>query len=277
MLKFLPKLALLLSFGIVFIACKKDAKVDPRKEANNSRIETMPPVLSAVYQSSNSSSGGYYISLPYLYDSTSKSYPLLVSVHGAGQEGNGTANLPAVLFDGVPKVINAGNFPPNLEVNGQNFSFIVMAPQFSRYPANEEIEASIQYAKKHYRIDSRRVYLTGLSMGGAVSWDAGAQYSNEIAAVVPVSGVPKDDDHLKAKKIADTKLPVWTFHNETDDITSSVITKDYVKLINSFSPAIPPKMTIFQAEGHDAWTKATNPDYKENNMNIYQWMLQYSR
>jgi hypothetical protein len=29
--------------------------------------------------------------------------------------------------------------------------------------------------------------------------------------------------------------------------------------------------------GHDAWTRATNPQFKENNSNIYQWMLSYHR
>jgi len=277
MLKYIPKLALLLSFGIVFISCGKDNKVDPVKEANNSRIETVPPVFKAVYESMNSSSGGYYLGLPYLYDSTSKSYPLLISIHGAGQLGNGTSNLPSILFDGVPRMVTAGKFPANFEVNGNNFSFIIIAPQFVRYPANVEIDAVIQFAKKHYRVDPKRIYLTGLSMGGAVSWDAGADYHAEIAAIVPISGVPKDDDHSKAKAIADSKLPVWTFHNQNDDVTNSIVTKEYVSLINSFSPAIPPKMTIFQAEGHDAWNQASNPEYRENNMNIYEWMLQYTR
>src|SRR5688500_11018441 len=210
----LPKLCSILLLAIIISSCKKENKPDPRKEANNSRIETVAPVLRPVYQSSNSSSSGYYVGLPYLYDSTSKSYPLIISIHGAGQQGNGSSNLPAVLFDGLPHVISAGNFPPNVQVNGQNYSFIVFAPQFTRYPANAEIEQTINYAKKNYRVDPKRIYLTGLSMGGAVSWDAGAQYNSMVAAVVPMSGVPRDDDNSRAKTIAQKGLPVWAFHNE---------------------------------------------------------------
>lgn len=273
----LPKLYTFLLIGIVITSCKKDNKPDPRKEANNSRIETQSPVLRPVYQSSNTSSAGYYVGLPYLYDSTSKSYPLIVSVHGAGQQGNGNSNLPAVLYDGIPHVMSTGTFPPNFEINGQNYSFIVFAPQFSRYPANAEIEATINYAKKHYRVDPKRIYLTGLSMGGAVTLDAGAQYNSTIAALVPIAGVPKDDGNLKAKTIAQAGLPVWAFHNETDDVTNSIVTKNFIQSINSFSPVIAPKLTIFKAEGHNAWGQATNPSYKEGNMNIYEWMLQYSK
>jgi predicted peptidase len=272
----LPRLTLLFLFGLIIGSCGKD-KVDPRKEANNSRIETIPPVLRPVYQSSNSSSAGYYIGLPYLYDSTSKSYPLIISIHGAGQQGNGASNLPSILYDGIPQVFSAGKFPANFEVNGNNYSFILMAPQFTRYPANSEIEATINYAKKHYRVDAKRVYLTGLSMGGAVSWDAGSQLNTTVAAIIPISGVPKDDGNLKAKTIAQSGLPVWAFHNENDDVTNSIVTKNYVQTVNSFNPVVPPKMTIFKAEGHNAWTLATSPQYKEGNMNIYEWMLQYSK
>jgi predicted peptidase len=114
-------------------------------------------------------------------------------------------------------------------------------------------------------------------MGGAVSWDAGAEYNSIITAIVPVSGVPKDSTHVIAKAIAQAQLPAWTFHNENDNVINPNVTKEFVQSINSFSPAIPPKFTLFKIEGHDAWTPATNPDYKENNMNIYEWMLQYSK
>jgi predicted peptidase len=279
-IRILPKLAKVLLTGILFIAftgCKKDAEIDPRKEANNSRVEVVPPEIRAVTQPINSSVGGYYLSVPSLYDSTSKSFPLIVSLHGGLQTGNGTSNLPSILYDGLPKLLEGGNFPASFTVNGKNYSFIVLAPQFSRYPAASEILSIIHYAKKHYRIDPKRVYLTGLSMGGGVSWEAAAAYPSEIAAIVPIAGVPKDDDNSKAQSIVSNKMPVWTFHNENDDVVSSVFTKNYVEKINSFSPALPPKLTIFKAGGHDAWSHASDPEYREGGMNIYEWMLQYSK
>ena len=274
--KILQRLSALLLLGVFFTACKKDNKPDPVKEANNLRTETVPPVLRPVYERVNSSSAGYYIALPSLYDSTSKAYPLLISLHGAGQQGNGNSELPSILFDGVPRVISTGRFPASFQSNGTDYSFIILAPQFTRYPAVVEIEATINFAKKRYRVDPKRVYVTGLSMGGAVSLDAAATHPSMIAAIVPVAGVPKDDGGLKAKSIAQNGLPVWAFHNETDNTTSSIFTKNFIQSINSFSPVIAPKMTIFKAEGHDAWSQATSPDYKEGNMNIYEWMLQYT-
>ena len=37
------------------------------------------------------------------------------------------------------------------------------------------------------------------------------------------------------------------------------------------------KLTLWPTGGHDAWTKATSPSYKENGMNMYEWMLQYHK
>ena len=276
----LPQIAKVVFTGILFmsfIGCKKDAKIDPRKEANNSRVETIPPVARPVYQSINSTVGGYYLAVPSLYDSTSKSFPLLISLHGGLQTGNGTSNLPSILYDGVPKLLQNGQFPADFEVNGQHFSFITIAPQFSRYPATSEILSIITYAKKHYRVDPRRVYLTGLSMGGGASWETAADYPAEIAAIVPIAGVPKDDDSKRAKSLVDNKMPVWTFHNQNDDVVSSIFTKNYVQKLNSLSPAISPRMTIFNADGHDAWSHASDPEYREGGKNIYEWMLQYSK
>jgi hypothetical protein len=36
-------------------------------------------------------------------------------------------------------------------------------------------------------------------------------------------------------------------------------------------------MTLWPTGGHDAWTKATDPTYKENGLNMYEWLLQFSK
>ena len=34
---------------------------------------------------------------------------------------------------------------------------------------------------------------------------------------------------------------------------------------------------MFSSDSHNAWTKATDPTYKENGQNIYEWMLSYKK
>src|SRR5689334_10432389 len=91
--------ALLLSFHF---SCRKESSIP----INNDIVETLPPVQTAVSTSISGNCGGFYKALPARYDSTTKKYPLLIFLHGAGEIGNGTTDLPKVLSNAVPKLIN---------------------------------------------------------------------------------------------------------------------------------------------------------------------------
>jgi len=225
--------------------------------------------------------GGYYSALPaHYYQQPSKRYPAIIFIHGGGQTGNGNQDLHFVLNDGIPELLEEKLFPPNFNVNGRNYSFVILAPQFAGLPGTADVNSFISYAKNNYRIDSSRLYLSGLSMGGIVTCDVAAENPALFAAIVPISGVSWDNVNDKCKSLAAGRLPIWLFHNDGDQLINIDGPKGFISLINSFHPVIPPKFTIFPMfglSGHDAWTKATDPLYKENNMNIYEWMLQYTR
>ena len=271
-------IALSVSIAVIsFTACKKDNLPKGPVPADDS-IEVKPPVQTPVYVKINNVIGGYYQALPALYGITTKSYPLLISIHGGGQTGNGNTQLPYLLNDGVAKMIAQQKFPAHFSVDGKTFSFIVLSPQFTKYPGEEEVQSFIDYAKKKYRIDNARVYLTGLSLGGYVSSDMGAKYTSEIAAMVPMSGVSVAGDlKTKAASIANGKLPAWYFMNTGDTTLSVASLNKFVSLINSNNPAIPPLTTVFQQSGHDSWSKVLDSTYKENGVNIFEWMLHYHR
>lgn len=255
------------------LSCKKET-------INTELIETEPPVLEANFIKVNYLSSGFYSAIPARYNQNNKKYPLLIWIHGNGQVGNGSTDLHSLLFGGIPKLLNEKRFPPNFKVNGNNFSFIIIAPQFTWWPGNEEVLSYITYAKKNYRIDTSRIYLSGLSMGGIVTADFGAEYPSRVAAIIPISGVSTDSINNKCANIANGKLPEWIFQNTNDEVFDINTTRKYVSLLKSFKSAISPKYTEFLPygeNGHDAWTMATDPNYKENNMNIYEWMLQYKR
>ena len=99
---------------------------------------------------------GFYVSLPGHYNETTKNYPLLVSIHGGGQTGTADSALHLLLNDGLAQLIQLKKFPASFTVNGQNFSFIVLAPQFNGYPSSQQVEDVILYAKRHSRVDASR-------------------------------------------------------------------------------------------------------------------------
>ncbi|SHN44341.1 PKD domain-containing protein [Chitinophaga sp. CF418] len=228
-------------------------------------------------------SGGYYEYVPPSYAGSNESFPLLIFIHGIGELGNGTTQLPAVLRNGIPKLIENGTFPTSFKVKGKSFSFIVAAPQFEKIPAPVDVLSLINYLKGKFRIDSKRIYITGLSMGGGVTEDfasAGDSYAQIPAAVVPIAGNMNPKQLPRAPNtVAKNDVPMWFLHNEDDPMVPSQYSRDWVSMIDAYSPAPnpEPKLTIFDAKGHDAWSKAYDPDYRENGMNVYEWMLQYEK
>ncbi|RYY58220.1 MAG: hypothetical protein EOO05_17110 [Chitinophagaceae bacterium] len=167
-------------------------------------------------------------------------------------------------------------FPPNFVSNGKNYSFIVVAPQFKGWPTGADVNAVIDYAIAHYRVDPTMVYVAGLSMGGGATWKFATAYPAKAAAIVPICGA-QAASLSNAAKIAKAALPVWAFHNNDDPTVGVLTTNNWIQYINSSTPGITAVKTIFPSGGHDAWTKASDPSYKENNLNMYEWMLQYHR
>ena len=245
---------------------------------------TLAQVQTAKFTSMTANSKGYYEYLPQGYNpGGSETYPLIIFIHGMGELGDGSSSkLPNVLRNGLPKVISQGKFPTSFTVNGAAHKFIVISPQFVAWPKFTDIDAIINYAIANYKVDIKRVYVTGLSMGGGATWEYGGCSSNltyvkRTAAIVPVCGASSPSAY-RARTIATYNLPVWAFHNQGDPTVLVSTTNDYISMINQ-APAPNPaaKKTIFPVSGHDAWTKAYDPNYREDGKNMYEWMLQYKR
>ncbi|MET0392994.1 MAG: hypothetical protein ABW019_07620 [Chitinophagaceae bacterium] len=224
---------------------------------------------------------GFYEYLPKDYDKGKKKYPLLIFLHGLGELGNGGPDLPKVLRNGPGRLIADSTFPDAFVVAGKTYRFIVFMPQFIHWPWPGTTQAIVDYAVKHYRVDRSRIYLTGLSMGGGATWECvgnSKKHAKQIAAIVPVCGASLADS-IKAQRIAAAGLPVWALHNEGDPVVTVEFTKKYTRYINGapLPPALPARETIFPVTGHNAWTKAYDPQYRENGMNVYEWMLSHHR
>ena len=224
---------------------------------------------------------GFYSAVPGHYYKNDNRYPLLIYIHGAGQFGNGVPpSLDAVFKEGTPKLLQEKTFPLNFVSDGRHYTFIVLMPQFARSFTNADMKAFYDYAKSHYRVDTTRIYLTGFSLGGLMTSEFGSAFPRSVAAMLPMAGETTTDLVNKAKQIARNNLAVWVFHNNGDEVYDVNGARNFVATINLQTPGIPAKLTVFPPEGagnHDAWTRACNPTYKENGLNIYEWMLQYAR
>jgi predicted peptidase len=248
--------------------------------------ETIPSDLVPNYIRVNDNVPGFYSSVPrkYFTNSPSKNYPTIICFTGAGGFGSGGDDLSKVI-QSVSKVVKSHKLPPVFSVNNGSFSFIVLAPQFEIYPTNDQVNSFIEYAREHYRIDESRLYLAGYSLGGRVASDFAANRPNVVAAVVTMGGCSTSESSItieeKCEKMANANLPIWSFHNRYDEAWPVFDTERMISLMKLHNSALAVRMTIFEeSEGnlnHDCWTRASNPDYKEDGLNIYEWLLTFHR
>ncbi|MFT3947144.1 MAG: T9SS type A sorting domain-containing protein [Agriterribacter sp.] len=244
--------------------------------------QTMQTTQRSVYTRIDSYIGGYLESVPNDYTANpTKKYPLLISLHGIGERGDGSAGvLEKVANIGIPFRLKKGTFPASFSYGGENFSFIVICPQINGSSWEASIENIINYAKAHYRVDESRVYLTGLSMGGIYSWiyaSKTVERGKGLAAMLLVTpGATASASQLS--NISSSQLPIWVTNNSGDASNKPAGAIALVNAINNTVPA-PPKalLTIFTKSGHDAWTATYDPAFKQDGLNVYEWMLSKKR
>ncbi len=232
---------------------------------------------------------GFYEYLPKGYTGdTAKSYPLLICMHGIGQVGNGTTDLPGLLLYGPAMLINNGTFPTSFGVDGKTYSMIIITPQLTdvgMFPV--DIDSLIEYCKATYRVDTSRVYTAGVSIGGACVWHyAGfsAKTAAKITAMVPICAWTTPDagyqvTQQEAQTIASANIKIWQTHCYNDPTAAFPWSVSQANMVINSSPAPNPipKLTCFNSDSHDAWTTTYSPNYRESGMNIYQWMLHYEK
>ncbi|MFT3947143.1 MAG: T9SS type A sorting domain-containing protein [Agriterribacter sp.] len=236
----------------------------------------------SVYTRIDSYVGGYLESVPNDYTANpTKKYPLLISLHGIGERGDGSAGvLEKVANIGIPFRLKKGTFPASFSYGGEDFSFIVICPQINGSSWEASIENVINYAKANYRVDEERVYLTGLSMGGIYSWiyaSKTVERGKGLAAMLLVTpGATASASQLS--NISSSQLPIWVTNNSGDSSNKPAGAIALVNAINSTVPA-PPKalLTIFTKSGHDAWTATYDPAFEQDGLNVYEWMLSKKR
>lgn len=211
----------------------------------------------------------YRLYVPRGYDRT-RQYPFIVYLHGAGERG--TNNESHIARNGAPRLIN--------ELQALTSCF-VMAPQCpadhrwvevnwgERQPHKMPQQPSepmrllmqlLDELPQEFSFDARRIYLTGISMGGFGTWDLMVRRPNFFAAAIPVCG---GADNSTAPQIK--HIPVWTFHGEADNVVTVGRTRGMVEAMKAAGAAI--QYTEYPGAGHNSWDKA----YAE--AGLFEWML----
>lgn len=229
-----------------------------------------------VFKTTSKSVIAYYEYVPDNYNANSDKYPVVIFLHGLYERGPNSTD-PNVLKNYIYKVAKLG--PPMYVKNGTDFPFILISPQlksnYGLWPSTYVMEV-IEHVKSYLRIDERRIYVTGLSLGGGGTWVTAQDFARQLAAVAPVCG--GYNSTAKAPNIAKENLPVWGFHGNKDNIVNMSKTVNMVNAINGCTPKPSPlaKVTIYNGVAHDAWKYAYKTDNSMHSPNVYQWLLSHT-
>jgi predicted peptidase len=202
----------------------------------------------------------YLLFLPAGYGADpAKRWPLILFLHGAGERGS---NVWLVAKHGPPKIDTAET----------NFPFIVVSPQCpeGKIWSNDLLLALLDEIETKYAVDTHRVYLTGLSMGGFGTWSLGLSHPERFAAIAPMCGGGEFITPLLADKSKLATLPVWAFHGAKDPVVPVEESERMVNLLKK-SGVREVKLTVYPEAQHDCWTQTyANPE-------LFDWFLQHAR
>lgn len=118
----------------------------------------------------------------------------------------------------------------------------------------------IQKLAQDYPIDTNRIYVTGISMGGSGTWDIITRYPEFFAAAAPLNGV---SDPSKAPLIAD--LPIWAFHGRQDEVSDVNNTRKMIAALKEHNSSC--QYTEYPDAGHGI----AGPTYA--NSRLFDWMF----
>lgn len=206
----------------------------------------------------------YRILFPEGYDK-SKKYPLVLFLHGGGEKGRDNEKQ---LIHGVKVFLDPDN--------RKNFPCIVIAPQCMpddswssakvdrsvepakrdfnyTYPITKSL-AAVEQLTKHFiakeAVEKKRVYITGLSMGGMGTYEMVGRNPGLFEAAVAICG--GGDLNSYTRRQAKTRF--WIFHGTDDGTVPVKFSREMVGKLKSLKADV--KYTEYPGVGHNSWEKA---------------------
>lgn len=231
-------------------------------------------------------------------------YPVIFFFHGSG-ESSGTGATDATYqaggylnkiytstSSGGPTYPRENGWDGSATVGGTNYKFIIVSPQSTSWSTpGDGVSVFIDYVKANYSVDTNRIYITGLSAGGQTvqEYMSGmlqntsttstpiSNMSTLPAAAVPMSIAGYMSTAGQSNGTVADSVHAWGFGGNSDGLGENTVA--WMDSLNVRKAGIARK-TLYVG-GHGGWNAFYDPSYTENiggtNMNIYQWMLQFSR
>jgi acetyl esterase/lipase len=221
----------------------------------------------------------YQVYVPFNYD-RNKTYPVILYLHSIAERGE----------DGLKQTqIGLGTY---IRQDRERFPFIAVFPQARRdqFWTGDMATLALKTLDKtieEFNGDPKKLYLTGISMGGHGTWYLASQAPEKFAAIVPICGFvvsPKPDlpperkaALFKVNPLAQSqdpyttvasqisKVPTWIFHGSADPDVSPDESRRMFQALKASGANV--KYTEYEGVAHNAWDRA----YSERDLVF--WLL----
>lgn len=210
----------------------------------------------------------YRLLRPKEYDGKQK-YPLVIFLHGAGERGDDNQKQLAhgmndfasdEVMGKYPAFVMAPQCPEGEQWGGINRLAKIPTPPDEYAPALAATLKAVEAVRKEFSIDERRIYITGLSMGGYGTWDALAKRTELFAAAAPICG---GGDTVLASKFKD--IPIWAFHGADDKTVPVERSREMIEALTAAEGQ--PKYTEYAGVGHNSWAQTYSDP------GLYAWLF----
>ena len=254
---------------IIFLIISTDIFAQTKIPLNN---ETTEMFEKHIFDASNKIKMPFRLLKPLNYDST-KTYPLVLFYHGAGERGtdneisiknispfalNQQNRIKYPCFVLVPQCDKAQKWV-NVTWNADSHAFTDTLTPYMR----ASVDLLDEIIKK-YPINQKKIYVTGLSMGGYAVWDVITRFPEKFAAAVPICG---GADELQAEKFKN--MPIWVFHGAKDTTVKPLRSKNIIAKLKKLGAK--PLYTEYPQVGHNSWKQAyTTPQ-------LAKWLFKQSK
>ncbi|MGR3808890.1 carboxylesterase family protein [Jiulongibacter sp. NS-SX5] len=231
----------------------------------------------AQYTDNNGVTINYQVLLPEDYNPANK-YPIVLFLHGGGERGDdNTAQLKygsqvwLELQKKQPTIVIAPQCPKDDYWASVKFTRdkypLVLDFNYS-YDETPSLHAAIDLLKsyiKEKKADKKRVYITGMSMGGMGTFEAVYRYPKLFAAAIPMCGGA--DLSMYGKKQA--KVPFWIFHGDEDVVIPVKHSREAYAKLQELNANV--TYTEYPGVNHNSWDKVFLEEQYP------YWMFQFTR
>lgn len=156
----------------------------------------------------------FWLYAPREYTAEHRRVPVIIFLHGASLCGN---NMQRVRRYGLLHAIEKGRYYPAMVIAPQNSGGAWSPAKIARI---------LDWVEQHHDVDTTRVYVIGMSLGGYGTLDFAGTYPGRVAAAMALCGgsTLRDFDGLG-------RIPLWILHGTADRAVPVGQSKSVVKAI----------------------------------------------